>query len=268
MNWLITGCSSGLGRALAERVLDRGDRVVVTARRPESIADLAARENALGLPLDVTDRAQIAAAVAAAGPIDVLVNNAAYGYLAGIEEGEDDEVRALFEANVLGTAAVTRAFLPGMRERGSGNVLMISSIGGLAVFPAIGYYCATKWAVEAIGEALAIEAAPLGIKVTIAELGGLRTEWAGGNLHVSRTAIPGYEVVAQGRAFIPTIHGHQTGDPHRAADALIDIVRSPRPPLRVLLGSDTVDILDQRVRDYRAMVDEGRAGAGIIDFPA
>lgn len=268
MNWLITGCSSGLGRALAERLLDRGEHVVVTARRPESIADLAARDNALALRLDVTDRAQIAEAVAAAGPVDVLVNNAAYGYLAGIEEGEDDEIRAMFEANVLGTAAVTRAFLPQMRERGRGHVLVISSIGGLVAFPAIGYYCATKWAVEAIGEALAAEAAPLGVKVTLAELGGLRTEWAGGSLHVSKTVIPDYEVVAQSRAFIPTIHGHQTGDPHRAADALIDIVRSPEPPLRVVLGSDALGLLEERVKAYGDVVEAGREGASAIDFPA
>ena len=267
MNWLITGCSTGLGRALAERVLDRGDHVVVTARDLSAIADLGARDNALALRLDVTDPEQIAAAVAAAGPVDVLVNNAAYGYLAGIEEGEDAEIRAVFETNVFGLTALTRAVLPGMRERGSGHVVNMSSIGGLVVFPAIGYYCATKWAIEAISEALAIEAAPLGIKVTIVEPAGFRTDWAARSLHVSPVSIADYQVVAEGRAFIPSVTGHQPGDPHRAADAVIDAVYSPEPPLRLLLGAQAVDILEQRVKDYRELVESGRASASAADFP-
>lgn len=267
MNWLITGCSTGLGRALAERVLDTGDRVVVTARDLSAVADLAARENAHAVRLDVTDPADVAAAVAAAGPVDVLVNNAAYGYLAGIEEGEDAAIRALFDTNVFGLAALTRAVLPGMRERGRGHVVNISSIGGLVVFPAIGYYCATKWAVEALSEALAIEAAPLGVKVTIVEPAGFRTNWAAGSLHVAGNAIPDYQVVAENRAFIPTITGHQPGDPHRAADAIIAAVRSPEPPLRLLLGAQAVDLLDQRVKDYADLVESGRGSAGEADFP-
>ncbi|MEV0646296.1 oxidoreductase [Phytomonospora sp. NPDC050363] len=267
MNWLITGCSTGLGRALAERVLDSGDRVVVTARNPSAIADLAERDNALALRLDVTDPEQISAAVAAAGPVDVLVNNAAYGYLAGIEEGEDAGIRAVFETNVFGLTALTRAVLPGMRERGSGHIVNISSIGGLVVFPAIGYYCATKWAVEAISEALAMEAAPLGVKVTVVEPAGFRTNWAAGSLDVSPVTIPDYQVVAENRAFIPTVTGHQAGDPHRAADAIIEAVRSPEPPLRLLLGAQAVDMLQQRVKDYESLVEVGRDTAAAADFP-
>ena len=267
MNWLITGCSTGLGRALAERVLDTGDHVVVTARDLTAVADLAARDNAVAMRLDVTNQGEIDAVAEAAGPVDVLVNNAAYGYLSGIEEGEDAEIRALFDTNVFGLVALTRALLPGMRERGRGHVVNISSIGGLVVFPAIGYYCATKWAIEAVSEALAIEAAPLGVKVTIVEPAGFRTNWAAGSLHIAADTIPDYQVVAENRAFIPTITGHQPGDPHRAADAIIAAVRSPEPPLRLLLGAQAVDLLEQRVKDYAALVESGRGSAAEADFP-
>lgn len=164
--WFITGCSSGLGRALATAVLERGWRAVVTARDPRTVADVIRGhdERALPLPLDVTDSRQIATAVTQAqtafGKIDVLVNNAGYGYLAAVEEGEDDEIRALFDTNVFGLANTTKAVLPGMRARRAGHIVNISSLGGLLSFGATGYYHATKFAVEGLSESLAAEVAP------------------------------------------------------------------------------------------------------------
>lgn len=183
--WLITGCSKGLGRALAVHALERGDRVAVTARDRSAVTDLAAKygDSALALRLDVTDPASVTAAVQECervfGRVDVLVNNAGYGYLAAVEEGEDTEVRALFDTNVHGAVTVLKAVLPGMRARRCGHVVNVSSFGGLAAFPATGYYHATKFALEGLSESLAGELAPLGIRVTIVEPGGMRTEWAG-----------------------------------------------------------------------------------------
>jgi NAD(P)-dependent dehydrogenase (short-subunit alcohol dehydrogenase family) len=183
--WFITGCSTGLGRDLARAVLERGDRVVVTARDPASVRDLVAGRagQAIALALDVTDREQAEAAVrdaiAAFGRIDVLVNNAGIGYFGAIEESEEAEVRRMFEVNVFGLARMIHLALPGMRERRRGHVVNIASIGGLRAFPAVGYYNATKFAVVGLSEALALETAPLGIKVTIVEPSGFRTDWAG-----------------------------------------------------------------------------------------
>src|SRR5690242_7589783 len=200
--WFITGCSTGLGRALAEAVLGRGQRAVVTARDPGRVAGLVADhgDRALALPLDVTDHAQVIDAVkraeAAFGGIDVLVNNAGYGYLAAIEEGEDDEIRKLFDANVFGLADVTRAVLPGMRARRRGHVVNVSSLGGLAAFGATGYYHATKFAVEGLSESLAAEVAPLGIKVTIVEPAAFRTNWSGPSMRQSANHIDDYVATA------------------------------------------------------------------------
>lgn len=171
--WFITGASSGLGRALAEAVLARGWRAAVTARRPETLADLTAQHGdpALALALDVTDSRSIAGAVRDAethfGAIDVLVNNAGYGYFSAIEEGDDAEIRAQFETNVFGLIAVTKQVLPGMRRRRQGHIFNVSSLGGLVAFAATGYYHATKFAVEGLSESLSHEVRPLGIDVTI-----------------------------------------------------------------------------------------------------
>ncbi len=186
--WFITGCSTGFGRDLAKLVLEKGWRAVVTARNPDTVQDFntAYPDRALALKLDVTDPAQVAEAVKKAessfGRIDVLVNNAGFGYLAAIEEGEDSEVRAMFETNVFGLAAMTRAVLPGMRQRRSGHIVNISSMAGLVGFPGVGYYNATKFAVEGLSEALAKEVEPLGIKVLVVEPGPFRTDWAGRSL--------------------------------------------------------------------------------------
>ncbi|KUL36393.1 short-chain dehydrogenase [Streptomyces sp. NRRL F-4489] len=245
--WLITGSSSGLGRALAEHALRRGDRVAVTARDTAAVADLAAAygHRALALRLDVTDPASVTAAVEASekefGRIDVLVNNAGYGYLAAIEEGEDTAVRALYDTNVHGVVTVLKAVLPGMRARRSGRIVNISSFGGLAAFAATGYYHATKFALEGLSESLAAEVAPLGITVTIAEPGGLRTQWAGTSMRQSPIRLADYEATAGARrASTLAVSGRQPGDPARAAAAIATAVDATDPPLRLLLGSDAL----------------------------
>jgi NAD(P)-dependent dehydrogenase (short-subunit alcohol dehydrogenase family) len=241
--WFITGCSTGFGRGLAKLVLERGWRAVVTARNPDTVADFSTANDgrALVLKLDVTDPAQVAAAVKKAertfGQIDVLVNNAGYGYLAAVEEGEDLEVRAMFEANFFGLAAMTRAVLPGMRQRRRGHIINISSIAGLVGFPGVGYYNATKFAVEGFSEALAKEVAPLGIKVLVVEPGPFRTDWAGRSLKQTGRPIEAYaETAGVRRGAIAGGSGHQAGDPLRAAEAMIQAVESETPPLHLVLG--------------------------------
>ncbi|MEU1481606.1 oxidoreductase [Streptomyces sp. NPDC005760] len=253
--WLVTGCSSGLGRALAEHALERGDRVAVTARDRAAVTGLAARygERALALRLDVTDSASVVEAVrsceAAFGRIDVLVNNAGYGYLAAVEEGEESAVDALYDTNVHGVVRVLKAVLPGMRARRRGHIVNISSFGGLAAFPATGYYHATKFALEGLSESLAAEVAPLGITVTIAEPGGLRTRWAGTSMQQSALRLEDYEQTAgRRREATLAVSGRQPGDPVRAAAAIAASVDAERPPLRLLLGSDALAGARARLR--------------------
>jgi NAD(P)-dependent dehydrogenase (short-subunit alcohol dehydrogenase family) len=241
--WLITGCSTGFGRELARAVLDRGDRVVVTARDPRSIQDLVAGRGdaAIALPLDVTKPDEIAAAVRTAeatfGRIDVLVNNAGIGYFGAIEESEEAEVRRMFEINVFGLAAMTRAVLPGMRARRRGHVVNVASIGGLRAFPAVGFYNATKFAVVGLSESLSLEVAPLGIHVTIVAPSGFRTDWAGRSANDAPNEIADYaETAGRNRRSIRDASGRQAGDPARAAEAIIAAVRAPAPPLFLLLG--------------------------------
>ncbi len=273
--WLITGCSSGLGRALAEHALERGDRVAVTARNRTSVTDLAARygDRALALRLDVADPESVTAAVQACeaefGRIDVLVNNAGYGYLTAIEEGEDSAVRALYDTNVHGVVTVLKAVLPGMRARRSGSIVNISSFGGLAAFPATGYYHATKFALEGLSESLAAELAPLGIKVTIAEPGGLRTEWAGASMQQSPTRLDDYEQTA-GRRREATlgVSGRQPGDPVRAAAAIAAAVDADTPPLRLLLGSDALAGARARLDRMRGEIDANEALTKSVDLEA
>lgn len=272
--WLITGCSTGLGRALATAVLERGLRAVVTARDPERVADLVAAHpgRALAVALDVTDQQQITEAVAEAhrvfGRIDVLVNNAGYGYLAAVEEGEDAEIRALFEANVFGLMALTRAVLPGMRARRSGHIVSVSSLGGLAAFGATGYYHATKFAVEGFSESLAAEVGPLGIGVTIVEPAAFRTNWSGPSMRESAIRIDDYAGTAGARrASTLATYGKQPGDPDRAATAVIDAVASAEPPLRLLLGQAAYDIATARLDTLRKTFDDWRDVTLSADFP-
>ena len=241
--WLITGCSTGFGRELARALLARGYRVVATARNPESIEELVAGHEgrAIALRLDVTNPAEIDAAVRQAekvfGRIDVLVNNAGIGYFGAIEESEEAEVRRMFEINVFGLARMTQAVLPGMRKRRSGHVVNIASIGGIRAFPAVGFYNATKFAVVGLSEALSLEVAPLGIKVTIVEPSGFRTDWAGRSANEVKQQIADYaETAGKNQATLRGYSGKQPGDPVKAAEAIIKAVESPEPPLHLLLG--------------------------------
>lgn len=216
--WFITGCSTGFGRELAKHVLELGYRVAVTARKPNEVKDLAAMGEALVLKLDVTHQGQINAAIKAAekkfGRIDVLVNNAGIGYFAAVEESEDKEVRRMFEINFFGLSQMIHAALPGMRKRRSGFIVNFSSIGGLRSFPAVGYYNATKFAVEGLSEALWQEVEPLGIKVMLVEPSGFRTDWAGRSADESKKQIADYAPTAGAwRKQVRKISGEQAGDP-------------------------------------------------------
>ncbi len=272
--WFITGCSTGFGRELARLVLARGWKAVVTARKPDQLQDLVEGhdENALAFKLDVTDDAQIADAVKKAeekfGRIDVLVNNAGYGYLAAIEEGEDDAVRAMFETNFFGLVATTKAVLPGMRERKSGRIVNISSIGGLVSFAATGYYHATKYAVEGMSESLAIELEPLGIKVLIVEPGPFRTDWSGRSLLESKTVIADYEPTAGKRRQQSRANsGKQVGDPVRAGEAIIQAVESNDPPLHLVLGKPALGLAYKKLDSLKQDLDAWRSTTLGADFP-
>ena len=272
--WLITGCSTGFGRELARLVLARGWRAVVTARDPSKVADIAAGhgDRAVVVALDVTQRAQIDEAVATArrrfGRIDVLVNNAGYGYLAAIEEGEDDAVRAMFETNVFGLIDMTKAVLPVMREQRSGLIVNVSSIGGITSFAATGYYHGTKYAVEGISESLAIEVKPLGIDVLIVEPGPFRTNWAGPSIQQSSTRIEDYAATAgERRKQTHARSGSQAGDPVRGAQAIIDAALSDHPPLRLLLGKAALDLARKKLDFMRKDFDAWESTTLAADFP-
>ena len=265
--WLITGCSKGLGRALAEQVIAAGYRVVATARREADVAEFAAAhpDAALAVALDVTNKAQITAAVAAAekrfGAVDVLVNNAGYGYLAAIEEGEDEEVRALFETDLFGPLNLVKSVLPGMRARRRGHIVNISSVGGLLTYPGVGYYHMVKFGLEAMSDTLAKEVAPLGIGVTAVAPGAFRTEFRGPeSIKQSAAVIDDYAVTA-GRARANTQAGHrkQAGDPVRGARAIIAALEAERPPVHLLIGGDALDQWRVRLDTWRQEIDAWEA---------
>ena len=272
--WFITGGSSGIGKAVAQAVLARGWRAVLTARRPFEMEELAAEygDQVMLVRLDVTDRASIEQAVADAeagfGRIDVLVNSAGYGYLAAIEEGEEEGIRAQFETNVFGLLAVTQRVLPGMRARRRGHIVNLSSLGGLVAFPATGFYHATKFAIEGLSESLHLEVAPLGIKVIIVEPGAFRTDWAGRSMVESRTVIADYTNTAgKRRVATRATSGNQPGDPARAAAAIIVAVEAREPPLRLLLGAPALRIARERLDALRTNFDAWADLTLSADFP-
>jgi NAD(P)-dependent dehydrogenase (short-subunit alcohol dehydrogenase family) len=245
--WLITGCSTGLGRALAEAVLQRGDRAVVTARDASTVEDLASDypDTALALPLDVTDAGQVRTAIergtAAFGGIDVLVNNAGYGYRAAVEEGDDDDVRTLFDTHFFGSVDMIKAVLPQMRARRSGTIVNLSSIGAKITPAGSGYYAAVKAAIEGLTGSLRKEVEPLGITAMVVEPGGFRTDFSGRSLQQSVDAIEDYsETAGKRRKENDTTHGTQPGDPAKAAAAIITAVESPDAPEVLVLGSDAI----------------------------
>ncbi|MFW7269890.1 oxidoreductase [Gluconacetobacter sp. Hr-1-5] len=245
--WLITGCSSGLGRDLAQDVLRRGHNAVITARHPDSLKDLVKAYPGKALPqaLDVTNRDQIATAVHAAetqfGRIDVLVNNAGYGYRAAIEEGDEADVAALFATNVFGPVSVMKAVLPGMRKRRAGTIVNISSVAPRIASPGSGYYSASKLALEGISATLRKEVTPLGIKVMVVQPGAFRTNFAGRSLHGSETVIADYDsTVGPRRKAVDKTSGKELGDPIKAAHVLVDVITGQKLPDNLLLGSDAV----------------------------
>lgn len=241
--WFITGCSTGFGRELAKEVLASGYRAAVAARNTDDVKDItdAYPDTAIAVKLDVTNAAEISAAVTQIqekfGQIDVLVNNAGIGYFGAIEESEEEEVRRMFEINFFGLANVTKAVLPVLRKQRSGHILNVASIGGLVGFPAVGFYNATKFAVDGYSESLSKELAPLGIKVTVIAPSGFRTDWAGRSANNSKIVIDDYkETAGANKDSIRGYSGNQPGDPVRAAKAMIKAVESENPPLRLLLG--------------------------------
>ncbi|MBM0103120.1 SDR family NAD(P)-dependent oxidoreductase [Steroidobacter sp. S1-65] len=261
--WFITGASSGLGAAIANAALRAGHRVAVTARDSARLEALAGAfpEAVLPLSMDLTAPSQIEAAVAAAekwhGGIDVLVNNAALGYLAAVEEGEDQKIRTLFETNVFGVASTIRAALPGMRSRGRGTIINVSSFNGVVAMPSLGYYSATKFALEGLTEALAQEVAPLGIKVMAIEPGGIRTGIVERNLRSPR--IDAYGATAH--PIIDLLQNDKDGalapsDPNRIARILVELVQAGEMPRRLILGPDSWAGITGKLDAQRAEYDE------------
>jgi NAD(P)-dependent dehydrogenase (short-subunit alcohol dehydrogenase family) len=245
--WFITGASRGFGALIAENALERGDNVVATARNPATVAKrLGGSPNLLAAALDVTDeahaRAAAEAAIARFGRIDILLNNAGFGLLGAVEEATSEEIERVYATNVFGVLAVTRAVLPHMRRQRSGHVLNVSSIGGYAASAGWGVYCSTKFAVEGLTEALALELKPLGIHATVIEPGFFRTDFLDArSLSVSPSQIDDYADTAGAmRNFAATANHAQPGDPAKLARALMTVVDAANPPLRMPFGSDTV----------------------------
>jgi NAD(P)-dependent dehydrogenase (short-subunit alcohol dehydrogenase family) len=270
--WLITGCSTGLGRALAAELIAQGHRVFATARDPGQLADLVdGHANAAALKLDVTSAEDIAAAVAAveqAGGVDILVNNAGYGYRAAVEEGEDEAIRAMFETNFFGAFAMTRAVLPAMRARRSGTIVNSTSIAARLAAPGSGFYSATKFALEGLSDALRREVAPLGIRVLMVEPGAFRTDFAGRSLHGSAQAIADYAATAgPRRKGNDRTDGTQPGDPVRAARVLIETLAGDTLPVRLLLGSDAVGYVGKEIDAQRDEIAAWAAVSVTTDFP-
>jgi len=275
LHWFITGISSGLGRALADAALNRGDRVTGTVRAAAArTAFLAAHPQRATVPLlDVTDesavRAVVAAAEAETGPIDILVNNAGYGLIAGVEEASLSEIRAQFEVNVFGAVAVMQAVLPFMRHRRAGRIINISSISGLVGWAALGIYSGSKFALEGIVETLAQEVAPLGIHVTLIEPGGFRTDFAGRSRAESERQIADYEPSVGANRRILTQHaGHEPGDPAKAALAILKVADSELPPLRLMLGTDALGYARRKFDQYAAETKTWDAVSRSTDFAA
>jgi len=280
--WLITGSSRGLGRALAEAVLAAGHKLVATARDPSQLEDIKERygDNVLTISLDVTDEQSAASAVKAAvetfGRLDVLVNNAGYGDVGSIEDTSLADFRAQIETNLFGTIIVTKAALPLMREQGFGHIIQFSSVGGRIGPAGRAPYAAAKWGVEGFSEVLSREVGPLGVKVTIIEPGGFRTDFAGASTQL-REGRPEYEdTVGKMARYQRDYNGKQPGDPAKAAAAVVYIASLAEPPLRLLLGSDAVRGVEQndavRAEAHRQWRDlsvstDFESGAGAGKFP-
>jgi NAD(P)-dependent dehydrogenase (short-subunit alcohol dehydrogenase family) len=274
-HWFITGISSGFGRAISEAAARRGDRVTGTVRTEQARAAILRSlpvRIAVDL-LDVTDEAAVRSAVAAAesgnGPIDIVVNNAGYGLVAGVEEASLAEIRAQFEVNVFGAIAVLQAVLPFMRARRAGRIINISSVSGLVGWAALGIYSGSKFALEGICETLAQEVGPLGIHVMLIEPGGFRTDFAGRSRAMSEREIEDYDAsVGANRLILQQHAGHERGDPARAALAILAIADHPRPPLRLLLGEDALGYFERKIQQQAAEIEAWKALTLSTDFRA
>lgn len=273
--WFITGVSTGFGRALAEALLARGDRVVGTLRDEAQRAEFSklAEGKSFGYLLDVRNHEDAFRVVAKieeeVGPIDVLVNNAGYGYEGSVEEATPEAARAQFDVNVFGALSVLQAVLPFMRKRRAGHILNVTSMGGLMTFPGVGIYNASKFALEGINEALASEVKGFGIKVTAIEPGNFRTDWAGRSMVRAGRTIADYDAlltpISANRA---ARSGKQAGDPARAAQAMIKVVESDNPPVHLLLGNDAVKFIREKIASLTREIDEWEAVSTSTDFPA
>ena len=274
-NWFITGASSGFGAALTEVLLTKGDRVAATFRHPAQADEFTQRagDQGIGLVCDVTSEAQVQQAVQGAiealGHLDIIVNNAGYGTLGSIEEITEAEVQRQFEVNTFGPLRVLRAALPHLRQRRSGHVLNLTSLGGLRTFPAIGIYSASKFALEAIGESLAQQVGPLGIKVTNIEPGGFRTDWAGSSATFTDTQLDDYRpTVGEHIKRTQASSGQQPGDPHRAAEIMHDLVHQDGPaPLHLPLGEAAGRLAREKFTALLQELDNAAAVARTADFP-
>ena len=271
--WMITGCSSGFGKVLAEAVLARGDQLVATARKAEALGCLIARypETAKASAVDVTREGSAAAAVALAeeafGGLDILVNNAGFGFMGAIEEATPEEYRPMFETNVFGLIETTRAALPALRRRKSARVVNFSSGAGIAGAAGYGYYNATKFAVEGLSEALAQELAPLGLAVIIVEPGPFRTEFLGRSIATAKVEIDAYaEMSGKLRHYRDTNNGRQAGDPEKAASVILKAVDAAAPPLHLPLGPIAYSITEKKLAAFRADLDAWRDTAVATDF--
>ncbi|CAM4024947.1 NADP-dependent 3-hydroxy acid dehydrogenase YdfG [Pedobacter westerhofensis] len=272
--WFITGCSTGFGREIAKLILGRGWNAVITARKTDQINDIAEgyEDTSLVISLDVTDQDQIASAVKAAqekfGKIDVLVNNAGYGYFSSIEEGEQEKIRAQFETNFFGLVNMIQAVLPGMRDKKHGHIINFSSIGGLRAFTSTGYYHATKFAVEGLSESLSQEVGPLGIKVLLVEPGPFRTDWAGRSTSRTPTQIADYEPTVGARMTASqNSSGKQQGDPVRGSEAIIKAVEAENHQLRLLLGEPAYKMALEKVDMMRENFESLKDLTISADFP-
>ncbi|MGI4833979.1 MAG: oxidoreductase [Janthinobacterium lividum] len=273
-NWFITGVSTGFGKHLAELALRNGDKVAATFRAQNQADEFTQQHqpNGLGLVADVADEAQVKAAVATAidklDHLDVVVNNAGYGSLGPIEEIDDAEVQRQFDINVFGPLRVIRAVLPHLRARKSGHILNVTSIGGLTTFPSAGIYHGSKFALEGLGESLAKQVGPLGIKITNVEPSGFRTDWAGRSATYTKVKIADYEpTVGKALAMSQENSGKQAGDPARAAQAMFDLVRMDNPPLHLPLGKMAVREAIRKFTDIKQEVEQHAEIGNGADFP-
>jgi NAD(P)-dependent dehydrogenase (short-subunit alcohol dehydrogenase family) len=270
--WFVTGSSRGLGRSIVEEALAAGHRVVATARRTSSLADLAEKygDRLLTLELDVTDAAQaqrtVDAAIAAFGHLDVVVNNAGYANLVALEDITLDDFRAQVDAVFYGTVYVTKAALPHFVARGAGHFIQVTSVGGRATAPGVGAYQSGKWAVEGFSGVLAKEAGPLGVKVTLAEPGAMRTDWAGSSMEIPAVS-PRYDatVGAMGR-YIRSRTGQEPIDPAKVARVLLEVAQMDEPPLNLLLGSDAVGLIDAEMKRLKASDDRWAELGRSVDY--